>query len=31
MCGYKEKFVELDGNVNGNMSFGDSSKVPIEG
>ncbi|KAJ1390451.1 Zinc finger, CCHC-type [Sesbania bispinosa] len=27
MCGYEEKFVELNENVNGNVSFGDSSKV----
>ncbi|RDX99858.1 hypothetical protein CR513_17009, partial [Mucuna pruriens] len=26
MCGYKEKFVELEEKVKGNVSFGDSSK-----
>ena len=31
MCGYKEKFVALNQKVNGNVSFGDSSKVQIEG
>ncbi|KHN05994.1 Retrovirus-related Pol polyprotein from transposon TNT 1-94, partial [Glycine soja] len=31
MCGCKEKFVELDEKVKGNVSFGDSSKVQIQG
>ncbi|RDX61119.1 hypothetical protein CR513_60682, partial [Mucuna pruriens] len=31
MCGYKEKFVELEEKVKGNVSFGDSSKVQIQG
>ena len=31
MCGYKEKFVELNENVSENVSFGDSSKVRVEG
>ncbi|RDX62997.1 hypothetical protein CR513_58613, partial [Mucuna pruriens] len=31
MCGYKEKFVELEEKVRGNVSFGDSSKVQIQG
>ncbi|RDX83791.1 hypothetical protein CR513_35260, partial [Mucuna pruriens] len=31
MCGYKEKFVELEEKVRGNVSFGDSSKVKIQG
>ena len=31
MCGYKEKFVELNENVSGNVSLGNSSKVRIEG
>jgi len=31
MCEYREKFMELNENVNGNVSFGDSSKVRIEG
>ncbi|RDX83727.1 hypothetical protein CR513_35324, partial [Mucuna pruriens] len=30
MCGYKEKFVELEEKVRGNVSFGDSSKVVME-
>ena len=31
MCGYKEKVVELEEKVKGNVSFGDSSKVKIQG
>ncbi|RDY09484.1 hypothetical protein CR513_06137, partial [Mucuna pruriens] len=31
MCGYKEKFVELEEKVRENVSFGDSSKVQIQG
>ncbi|KAL4378928.1 hypothetical protein GQ457_02G031910 [Hibiscus cannabinus] len=31
MCGDKEAFVKLDENVKGNVSFGDSSKVQIQG
>ncbi|RDX64367.1 hypothetical protein CR513_57085, partial [Mucuna pruriens] len=31
MCGYKEKFVDLKEKVNGNVSFGVSSKVQIQG
>ncbi|KAL4369010.1 hypothetical protein GQ457_05G018750 [Hibiscus cannabinus] len=31
MCGDKEAFVELDEKVKGNVSFGDSSKVQIQG
>ncbi|KAF2297070.1 hypothetical protein GH714_016331 [Hevea brasiliensis] len=31
MCGYKEKFVKLDEKINGNVSFGDSLKVQIQG
>ncbi|RDY10285.1 hypothetical protein CR513_05223, partial [Mucuna pruriens] len=30
-CDYKEKFVELEEKVKGNVSFGDSSKVQIQG
>ncbi|RDX83786.1 hypothetical protein CR513_35262, partial [Mucuna pruriens] len=30
MCGYKEKFVELEEKVRRNVSFGDSSKVQIQ-
>ncbi|XP_075100751.1 uncharacterized protein LOC142176615 [Nicotiana tabacum] len=31
MCGCKEKFVEINKTVRGNVSFGDTSKVQIEG
>ena len=32
MCGEKDKFVELDEKVhNGNIIFGDTSKIPIKG
>ena len=31
MFGCKEKFLELEENVKGNVSFGDSSKVKIQG
>ena len=31
MCDYKEKFVERDEKVKGNVSFGDTSKVQIKG
>ncbi|KAL4376201.1 hypothetical protein GQ457_02G024740 [Hibiscus cannabinus] len=31
MCGDKEAFVKLDDKVKGNVSFGDSSKVQIQG
>lgn len=29
MCGYKSMFVEMDENVNGNVSFGNASKVKV--
>ncbi|XP_070032779.1 uncharacterized protein [Nicotiana tomentosiformis] len=31
MCGCKEKFVEINKMVRGNVSFGDTSKIQIEG
>jgi len=31
MCGCKEKFVEINKTVRGNVSFGDTSKIQIEG
>ncbi|XP_027348127.1 uncharacterized protein LOC113859596 [Abrus precatorius] len=31
MCGYRKKFLELDEKVKGNVSFGISSKVQIQG
>lgn len=31
MCGNKNLFVELDEKVGGNISFGDSSKIPVMG
>ena len=31
MCGQKELFTELDETVNGEVIFGDSSKIPVKG
>ena len=31
MCGHKDKFVEIKKTVKGNVSFGDTSKIQIEG
>ncbi|XP_027775062.1 uncharacterized protein LOC114078396 [Solanum pennellii] len=31
MCGHKDRFVEIKKNVKGNVSFGDTSKLQIEG
>lgn len=31
MCGYKDKFVEFNQKLRGNVSFRDSLKIQIEG
>ncbi|CAA0805768.1 Unknown protein [Striga hermonthica] len=31
MCGKRSMFVELDESVSGNVSFGDDSKIPVQG